>query len=395
MNERQEKRIYYIFIVIVYILIFQNLLQNYIGFLRYFDEILAVCAVPFITCAFLKRNPKIVKTKDLIIFLMLIIIGIVGIYSNIKYKYQPINIVLSDMIVFYKFFLVYYLFRIFNKNKIIDKYSKKILRHIKRIIIFFFVLTIANYIFHLFPSDYRYGIMVNRLFYEQPTNLVATSVFLMGALIYFEKKINIKYILPLIIVLVSTLRMKAFIFVVVFLIIFLYVGIFNKKINFSKIIIIIVLCLILAFDQIQYYFLGADDIARTVLLNTSIEIAGKYFPIGTGFATFGSHFSAISYSPVYTIYNIQNIHGLSRNSSFYISDSFWPMVLGQFGYIGFFAFSSIIFILFLKLQKQFSIKNKYIYIAKLSVLFYLVISSTSESAFVNPMSILLALILGI
>ena len=392
---KQNKSIYYLFIIIIYFLLFQNFIQNYIGIFRYFDEILAIFSIPIIVFYFLSKKEKTIKKYDLFITVFLMIIGIIGVYSSLKYKYQPIKIVLSDRLLFYKFFLIYYLFNIFNKNGFLDRRNDDIVKHIKFIIVFFFIFTILNYIFKLFPSNYRYGIMVNRLFFEQPTNLVATSVFLLTALIYFEKKIDLKYIIIIGIVIASTLRMKAFIFLLVFSIITIYVEKFNKKVNFSKILIIALICLCIAFEQIQYYFLGENDIARTVLLNTSIEIANDYFPLGTGFATFGSHFSATSYSPIYTIYGIQNVHGLTKENSFFISDSFWPMILGQFGFIGFALYFICIILILFKIQKSYSEQNKYAYISKLSVLAYLMISSTSESAFVNPMAILLAIMLAI
>lgn len=154
-------------------------------------------------------------------------------------------------------------------------------------------------------------------------------------------------------------------------------------------------CFFIAYDQIEYYFFTSDDIARGVLLETSIKIANEHFPVGAGFGTFASYFSATNYSPIYAKYNIQDVHGLTKENPSFISDSFWPMLIGQFGYIGAILYLICIILMLVKIQKKFSIENKYKYIAKISILAYLMISSTSESAFVNPMAISLALILGI
>ena len=394
-DSKQNKIFYYLFIIIIYLLVFQNLLQKYIEIFRYFDEFLAICSIPVIIFSVLKKKEIKIKKYDLYIVIFLFIIGIIGVYSSYHFKYQPIGIVLLDIILFYKFYLVYYMFNILNKGDYLNKNRKDIVKHLKFIIILFLTMTIFNYIFKMFPYEYRYGIMANRIFYEHPTNLVATSVFLITALIYFEKKIDFKYTIIIGVIIASTLRMKAFVFFMVFMLIVLYVEKFNKKINFIKFILITIICLIIAFDQIQYYFLGNNDIARTVLLNTSIEITRDYFPVGTGFATFASHFSATNYSPVYIIYNIQNVYGLSKNNSAFISDSFWPMILGQFGIFGFISYLICIFLLLLKIQAKYEDKTKYEYISKLSILIYLIISSTSESAFVNPMAILLAVMLGV
>ena len=210
-----------------------------------------------------------------------------------------------------------------------------------------------------------------------------------------KKKIDYKYIGILFFVITNTLRIKTFFFIIVFLIISIYLNKTNKKITFSKIGIIVCICILIAYNQIEYYFFTSDDIARGVLLETSIKIANDHFPFGAGFATFGSYFSAVNYSPIYLKYNIHNIHGLTKENPTFLSDSFWPMLVGQLGYIGTSFYLICIILLLIKIQKNYSFENKYEYIAKISVLAYLMISSTSESAFVNPMAISLALILGI
>ena len=75
--------------------------------------------------------------------------------------------------------------------------------------------------------------------------------------------------------------------------------------------------------------------------------------------------------------------------------NFWSPLVGQLRYIGTSFYLIYIILLLIKIQKNYSLENKYEYIAKISVLAYLMISSTLESAFVNPIAISLALILGI
>lgn len=394
-NNKSKNLVYYSFVTIMYILLFQNIIQKYIGIFRYFDEALAMITFPIILFNILKKKTLKIKKYDFYILVSLIIIGFIGIYSSLKYEYQPIYIALLDMILIYKFFLVYYLGSYINNNGSLHNYKNRIIGHLKLITIIFFIFTIINYIFHIFPSSYRYGIMANTIFYGQPTNLVASCVFIIAAMMTFGKNIDYKYIGILLFVIATTLRMKAFVFIIVFLIISIYVNKTNKKITFSKIGIIACICILIAYNQIEYYFFTSDDIARGVLLETSIEIANDHFPFGAGFATFGSYFSAVNYSPIYLKYNIYNIHGLTKDNPAFISDSFWPMLVGQLGYIGASFYLICIILLLIKIQKNYSLENKYEYIAKISVLAYLMISSTSESAFVNPMAISLALILGI
>ena len=378
---------YIFFIFTIYILIFQNLLQTYIKPIQYFDEILSLLFFPaFILFA---KKDKL-KMYDLILIVCLILLLFIGLYSNYKYNYQPITIALSDVILVYKFFLVYYLFSIINSNNLIEKYSNNIVKHLKIITIVLFILTIMNYIFKIFPYTERYGIMSNRLFYSHPTYLAAVCIFLLCSFILFYKKLNTKYTYILMFIILTTLRMKAIGFLVVFSLICLFVIKTNKKITFSKITIVAIVCIFAVYNQIEYYFFETNDSARQVLLVTSFKIANDHFPFGAGFGTYASHFSA-----QISLYNIQDTYGISRNNTSFISDSFWPMIIGQFGYIGSICYVISLIIILIKIQRSFKQEEKYKYIAKIMAISYLIIASTSEAAFVNTISIPLAIIIGL
>jgi hypothetical protein len=73
--------------------------------------------------------------------------------------------------------------------------------------------------------------------------------------------------------------------------------------------------------------------ARAALYYTSVLIARDYFPLGTGLASFASHASKLYYSDVYREYGLSMMYGLSSKDSEYITDTFWPMVLGEGGVI--------------------------------------------------------------
>ena len=53
-----------------------------------------------------------INKRDLLIILLLLLIFVVGIIANIKYKYQPLKIAFSDVLLVFKFFLVYFLWKI-------------------------------------------------------------------------------------------------------------------------------------------------------------------------------------------------------------------------------------------------------------------------------------------
>ena len=224
--------------------------------------------------------------------------------------------------------------------------------------------------------------------------MAAVCIALIANNIFFSKKINSIYNYIALIILVSTMRVKALGAVAVCLIIMIYIYKTNKKINFSKLGIIAIICIAVAYNQISFYFIKTTNSARASLTNTSFKIANDYFPVGTGFGTFGSYISGENYSPIYSIYGINNVFGLQQGKSNFISDTFWPMILGQFGYLGLICYVASIFLIYRRIQQEYDKNDKSIYITKLICLIYLLISSTAEAAFVNPIAMPLGLIMG-
>lgn len=394
MKTNKNNTLYILFIIAMYIFVFQNFLQKYFVMFQYFDEIFVLLTIPVFIIYLSKNNFKIniyKNDKKIILFLGLIIF--VGLIQNFRLNFQSPKYYLSDLLLFLKFFLGYFLSRLTLDKKFFDKYNKKIKNHVKLVTIILFLFTIANYIFKLYPAQVRYGIISNQLFYSHPTYLAAVCIFLFALyVISNDKKFDIINII-LIFLVISTLRIKAIASAMGVIIIYSIIQRTNKKINLNKFAILAILLVIVGYSQFQYYFLS-DGFARKELLFTSFKIAGDYFPLGTGFATYATYFSGVSYSPVYYKYGLSTIWGLGVGENFF-SDSFWPAILGQFGYLGLLSYLLIILCLYRQIQSEYNSENNKIYIAKIVCLLYLLISSTSESAFFNTIAIPLSLIIGI
>lgn len=397
-DTQKKNKKYLLFMLVVYMFAFQNVIQKYIPIFQYFDEVLSLLVFPALVIKLKETKNFNIKKNHLILIILLLIIIAIGIYSNIKFKYQQIKFVLSDLLIFLKFFMAYFLSNILLDEDFINDNKSKIYKHIKLIVYFLFTCTVLNYIFNIWPgTDIRFGITSNRLFYEHPTYLSAVSIFLLALLELTRenKKEDVWPIICICIVLATTLRLKAIGAACLAVIMIVYLHKTQKKLTFIKLIILGIIGILLAHDQIIYYFIKIDQSARNQLLLKSFEIMKDFFPIGTGFATYGSYFSAISYSPVYYEYGLSKIQGLQPNAPTFVSDTFWPAIFGQFGVIGTVCYILCIIIIFKNIQGIFKKENVNIYISKLICLIYLIISSTSESAFMHPVAIPLAIIIGI
>ncbi|MBA2372804.1 MAG: hypothetical protein H0V74_01190 [Chloroflexi bacterium] len=82
--------------------------------------------------------------------------------------------------------------------------------------------------------------------------------------------------------------------------------------------------------------------ARVALYTGSFRIARDHFPLGAGVGRYGSHMSRIEYSPIYHEYGLDRIRGLRERNPRYITDTFWPMILGEFGVGGLAAYGLLL-----------------------------------------------------
>lgn len=397
-----RKTNYVVFIIVFYLIIFRDFFLNYISIFRYLDELFAALAIPVAFCELQKKQYKIVISKqkrESRIVLLILLFSLLGLIGNLYYQYQPFfAAVLPDWFLNLKFWLSIYVAYILFKNIDFQSCGKKISQHIKIVILLYLILILLDIIFNVFPGDYRYGIKSTQLFYGIHTVFAAICAFLLALLTVVKEhtKGYRIYATILIVLLVSTLRSKAIGAACLFILLYYIIYFFNKKIKISHIFMLVLAGILIGWSQIQYYFFSSisNTAARNVLLRTCIQVANDHFPFGAGFATYASYYSGIVYSTLYEKYGIMNIYGLTRNNPVYVSDSFWPMIIAQTGYIGALFYILALIMLFILIQRTTK-KYKNLYLASLFALAYLGISSLAESAFVNSFAIPLAIIIGI
>lgn len=276
------------------------------------------------------------------------------------------------------------------------KICKKIYKHIKMITWFYTILIVIDNIYPIFISDIRYGMRSTKLFYSHLTVFDACCVLMVIILLiiqrYVEEKDKRKYFIWLSVLICSTLRSKVFGCVMALWLIYYFVFYRKKKFQLRTIVMFVLLVVLLGWSQIEYYFFSEiqEGSARYQLLVKSFQIAKEHFPIGAGFATFGSHYSAVVYSPLYRKYGIWHIWGLEKGYAYFVSDSYWSMVLAQLGWIG---LIGMVLAIFMQVQRLRKINISY-YATGLFILAYLMIESVAASAFVHPLSMPLALLMG-
>jgi hypothetical protein len=265
-----------------------------------------------------------------------------------------------------------------------------------------FVLTVLDLFFDTFSTDTRGPFRAVKLFYSVQTVLVAVCVFLSSLYLWYYEQKKDRILLPLgilSVIMFCTLRVKSMGAIAAVVLIYLFVlrGLKFKELKRWLKITFVALMLFAAaaiiYQIISYYILMGVESARAMLTLAGPFVAWDHFPFGSGWATFGSAFSAEPYSPVYGMYRMAGIWGLSPDYPAFVSDTYWPMILGQ---TGFFGFAGFLVALTVFVKKILNMKDSLgAYAAGLLILAQLLISSTSESALANPLAVPMAMLLGL
>lgn len=181
-------------------------------------------------------------------------------------------------------------------------------------------------------------------------------------------------------------------FVILFFLVYSIIKRDDRKPSKFVFVFIAIGALIIGADQIQSYFLTPTS-ARSLLTQYGFAIAFQCFPLGSGFATFATYMSGVYYSPLYYEYGLNNIWGLSPAYPAFITDTFWPAVVAQFGFLGLAAFVVLLGSTFGSISADCR-ERGIRFMAYGTIPLYLLILSTSDASFFNFYGPFYALILG-
>lgn len=370
----------------VLLLLLQPELQRMIPAVSWLDEVITLFLM---ICAFFssgsgkQRLPRYAKGSIacLLLFVLLCIIG--NAFSGVPGSPTPIAI---DAFTCVKFFVAAVSGTlVFSKSDNLGNMLIAFAKAMLTVIGLCAVLSLALNTGMLY-GETRYGFHPYEFVFPHPTYL---AVALAGLIILLssDSKRNVCWIALASVLMVLTLRGKAIGFAALALLIIFLTESGKKSVGAPQIAFLGFVALAIGWGQIETYF-GSEGQARFELLRAGIQIALDNNPIGTGFASFGSAVTADLewYSPLYFQYGIASVWGLSQEYSAYISDSFWPTVLGQSGWIGLIAYCCAFAMLVRSMMSNAGVK-----LPVLLLVAYLLIMSTSESACFNPSSIYLAI----
>lgn len=345
----------------IIIMIFQYNISQVFSSVNYYDEIFMI----IVFSIYIVRNPRINVSQLKVIALVFgtVFVGLIG---NLLFSFQKLPLaIVGDILSVIKVPLVL-LSIVYGMTQREIKYTVSHLCAIFRIYIYIAAIT-AVYAYitgnSVFFASERFGIGAYK-FISQNAGIFGYVLIGMLSVMTLNKNPkkgdNIIKILALIMIALTT-KGPQLVFVALYIFFYLFrLG----KLRWYHIAAVGIIVVLLSGYQIQHYIKPTE--ARYALTVGSLKIARDYFPIGTGFATFGSEMSkAYNYSQVYDLYELNLIRGLNREYTAYVTDNYWPMIIGQFGFVVAVLFLIYYFDLFKKINKytKRTIEQRQIFLA--------------------------------
>ncbi len=346
----------------------------------YLDELIALSAFPGLVVYGLRKRFSMVQYWTVSIALCYLVTGI---GFGVMYAFQPVKVILYQALISTKFIWVVFLF-----------FTIETCWGISRLITPRVVVSVAA-LFTLFFCAMEFALQDYML---SKWRVCANCVFLIAGIIVFcrKRREQIAWIVLLLIIMVSTGKGTAYGGAA--LIVFLYIWMFylKKEVRLRYLIFAVLIVFAAGWQDFSYYYIDGIkyNYARAMMMMSSLKIARDYFPMGTGFGTFGSYMAGKYYSPLYYIYGLSKHHELGVQNQMYMYDNGVAPILAENGIMGTLLVSLLLFFLYGAIQK-IGHNDRRRAMALFSVIGYIVISMIAETGFAQPVVIPCAALTGI
>ena len=382
-------------LVALTLIVFQDALTRIFPRMSYVDEMLTAILVVLVILNVISTKHFRVNRFDCLTGLAIAIYAVTTMMASYLYRYQSLKMSLSAAFLGLKWFAVFYGVKyLYNKNQF-HKYINiphKILH---------LIIIALGFIENIYYINNLEGLFNERKYSNllMPIFLCGISVTMIAFLFIDWNNTKIEWICLFLMIenLVFSTKAKGYGAACLAVAIFIWVVKFRHKIRFRHIIAMGAVIVAVAWKKIYFYYIWGtrNGYSRSVLTTTGFQILKDFFPLGTGWGTFGSNYASKNYSPIYHIYGLAAHPELGINSGVEFSmDSYLATVMGESGFIGLCMIITFIISAFVVINKLY-ISNINLYAAGMLCISYLVITFVEESGFANPALMGLAIVMGI
>jgi hypothetical protein len=340
-----------------------------ITFFQYFDEILAIICWVFLVFGLLSE-----KKLEIHCFFFLLLLYFLGLFSGLISPYsRSFVLVNEDFFLEMKFPLfLYFVPKIFADFNI-DKKSFKVLGFISCFLSYWMLITcLKQRVLYGFERTVFYS-----LYAGMPALYSVLFAFFQFFLFEISKSRNRFFLLIGILSdFVICFLSESYISYFGLLLFLLFV--FRQKIGAHKIGFSILFFIVLgiltyySFYKFSSYFLN-ESAPRFLLMYYAFQGSVNNFPFGYGLSLYGSSIALKYYSPLYYEFGFQYTWEM-RVGSPYLNDSFFPSLLGEFGFLGLICYFCLISYLF---NAYFHHNKRILHFGFFCLLFLLISSFTS------------------
>ena len=348
-------------------------------------------------------------------FLCGLIFAVCGLIGWFPHHYQTFLVTVETMYEHLRFWLCLYFFTQLGRRFPLETYGRRLFVHVGAISAVLSVLCVLDIRYHIWGRQlFRYGTSSIQLFFGHPSNLGARTVFFIGLLCllypYLRKAgkltaacvLNTVLTFSLLGVTMMTLRVRLFGFCAFFVILYLYMILFRRKLHLPVVIAGGAGAFFVGRKRLYDYYFSpyAATMARGQFAINSLDIAKDNFPFGSGFGTFGSRLAQLHYSPLYYKYNMMLITGISPRFTNYACDTFFPVILAESGWLGFAAYLGLLGLVTLSVFRYqraavfTETASRAVFTAFIMIAFEL-LEATGTLAFSEIYSVMIALALGL
>lgn len=314
------------FYLFVFTLLFGVLFYNMIGF-KAMDEISGLILLVIYLIYLFTTNDRKFNAGVLITLAIFIFYFCYSIYVS----YNIHQAIILDFLIQIRPYLTFFIV-----SQISPSFSKSQKLLLKRLCVIMWVLMIPVGMYGFVSPSFFYAI------FEQPSNYVVNIGCLSFVYLFcsnFSIRDRILFFIMFATGLLATYTHFYSILLLTcgILLYFHHPNVFKFNLRTGIALAIITLIVIhIARIQVSEYVTPVNttsQTSRSYLYKTSVDILKDFFPLGSGFASFGTDASGLYYSKIYSKYGLTSIDGLSQQDWFSVSDSYYPS-LAQFGIVG-------------------------------------------------------------
>ena len=385
-----------VWFAVINIILFQNPLLKVTSLLKYTDECLMLFFAAWIVTHGKKLHRSYVAMA--VLSIMLVYLGLMGnAFSGIS---RPRAAIALDIANFAKLFVTAIGAALyFEETDVGRKGLLRLLAHEVRLIVTAgaALAALSQFVNLGMTHGVRFGIKAFQYFFSTPGMLNQYCIIYLLILTLdlgdsADKRYKFPFILLTFALWLSTGRTRGFAVIAVWMIVMLLAN--NEVFGDGRIraeekikrffrpqylLAVAAGLLLIGWDQLEYYLGGGTVTARGLLLRGGITAMKEFWPLGAGYATFGTEQAARYYSPLYYRYGLNTFWALAEGGT-ELTDCYWPAVGAQFGIFGLLIMAALVALLSAELIR-ISGTDKYVLVSMIVYVIYLLISSTATGIY--------------